>query len=281
MLFSSELNQDAQEATQKDQHGNNIIKKGDDWYYNDKQYVTNSHLKVLIEDGPQGLEYYLENGSEDNPAFAFGRALHTLILEPDEFLNRYYIFDDRAICKEIGGARPTSTKKYKEWKEELSQDNFGKEMISLSDMDKLTEMEDKLYSIPQVKALLDKTAREIIYQRDIDGVPCKGKLDAVKPNKMIIDLKTTSDAPTPYNMMRRIRNFNYDRQMAFYCELAQVPDACIIAIEKKKPYTVGVYMLSEDTLAEGAKKYQTALTMYKELYQGNLDLDKFYYSGSL
>jgi exodeoxyribonuclease VIII len=282
MLFPSDkLDNTERKMATKDLNESRVIKENDEWYYGDQTLVTNSHLKVLLESGPEGLAHYFENGSEDNAAFAFGRALHCLILEPEEFTNRYYIFDDREICKQIGGARPTSTNKYKEWKEQLSMDNLGKEMISLYDMNTMEAMEAKLYSIPQVKSLLEDTAREIIYRNELLGVPVKCKIDAIKPNRAIIDLKTTSDAPTPYNMAKRIRNFGYDRQMAFYADIADVESAFIIAVQKTAPYTVGVYEISRETLAEGKEKYEFALNMYKELYRGNLELDKFYYQGSL
>lgn len=282
MLYpSNNLNKEEQKMVTKDLNQKNVLEMTDEQYYNDQTLITNSHLKVLLEGGPEALENYYKYGSEDKPEFAFGRAFHTLILEPEEFTNRYYIFDDTDICKEIGGKRPTSTNKYKEWKEKLSMDNFGKEMIGLDDLNRLEKMEDKLYSIPQVKTLLENTKREVVYQANIEGVECKGKLDAIKPNQMIIDLKTTSKAPTPYNFGKDFRNYNYDRQMAFYAELAQVPSACIIAIQKTVPYTVGVYMISNESMETGIEKYKYALDLYKDQYRGNLDIDKFYYQGSI
>ena len=282
MLFpSNNLNKTEENMAKKDLNEKNVLDWDDDQYYGDITKVTNSHLKVLTEGGPEALENYFKYGSEDKPAYAFGRAFHCLILEPEEFNNRYYIMDDRDICEEIGGARPTTTKKYKAWLEEIQPEVEGKEILAIDDFEKLSKMEDKLYSIPQVRTLLENTKREVVYQAEIDGVECKGKLDAVKPNEMIIDLKTTSSAPTPYNFAKDFRNYNYDRQMAFYSKLADVPSACIIAIQKTAPYTVGVYLLSEETMNQGIEKYQFALDLYKNQYRGNLDLDKFYYQASI
>lgn len=281
LIQSNNLEENEKSIAMKDLNETNIIKEDDKWYYNDNTFVTNSHLKILMEGGPEALEHYYKYGSEDKEAYSFGRAFHTLILEPLEFNNRYFIFDDREICKEIGGARPTSTNKYKEWKENLITENVGKEIISLEDMNTLEKMEEKLYSIPQVITLLNGTKKEVIYQGEINGVKCKGKLDIVKPNQMVIDLKTTSKAPTPEQFFKDFRNFNYDRQMAFYTKLANVPNACIIAIQKTAPYTIGIYMLSKETIDAGIAKYEYALDLYKSQYRGNLDIDKFYYQGSI
>jgi hypothetical protein len=282
MLYpSNKLNQEEQNIVMSDKNNKHILQVSDEWYYSDNTKVTNSHLKILLEGGPEALENYYVYGSEDTEAFAFGRAFHTLALEPEEFTKRYWILDDTEICKEIGGKRPTATKKYKEWLEEVSQDNLGKEMMSLNDVQRLEEMVDKLYSIPQVEALLKDTQREVVYNRNINGVDCKGKLDAVKPNHLIIDLKTTSKCPNPEQFSRDFRNYSYDQQMAFYSALADVPEACIIAIQKVKPYTVGVYMISRESMEQGTQKYEYALELYKDQYRGNLDIHKFYYQGSL
>tara|TARA_R100000951_G_scaffold116609_1_gene129326 strand:+ start:2627 stop:3475 length:849 start_codon:yes stop_codon:yes gene_type:complete len=282
MLYpSNKLNEEEKEIINTDASIKNILQVNDEWYYNDTTKVSNSHLKVLLEGGPEALENYYKYGSEDNPAFAFGRAFHMFILEPHLFTENYWILDDTEICKEIGGKRPSATKKYKEWLEQVSQDNLGKEVISFNDVNRLEEMKSKLYSIPQVVTLLKDTQREVVYNRSINGVDCKGKLDAVKPNHLIIDLKTTSKCPSPEQFSRDFRNYSYDQQMAFYSALADVPEACIIAIQKVKPYTVGVYMVSKESMQQGTQKYEYALELYKELFRGNLDIDKFYYQGSL
>ena len=278
---SNKLTEEEILITKTDANMKNILEVNDEWYYNDTTMVTNSHLKILNEGGPEALENYYKYGSEDNPAFAFGRAFHMFILEPHLFNENYWILDDTDICKEIGGKRPSATKKYKEWLEEVSQDNLGKEVISLNDLKRLEQMSDKLYSIPQVKILLQDTQREVVYKRNINGVDCKGKLDAVKPNNLIIDLKTTSKCPSPNQFARDFYNYNYDQQLAFYSALADVPEACVIAIQKVKPYTVGVYMISKESMDSGTRKYELALDLYKDQYRGNLDIDKFYYQGSL
>ena len=265
---------------EQDRNAKNIIKEDDAWYYNDTSFVTNSHLKVLTEGGPEALRDYYKYGSEDKPAFAFGRAFHTLILEPEEFNARYYILDDSKICEEIGGKRPPSTKAYAAWMASIKEENSDKEILSIATMNTLEAMETKLLSIPQVVSLLENTTRETIYKGNFEGVPVKGKLDLIKPNRMVIDLKTCAKAPTVYEFGKTFRNFNYDRQMAFYAELADVPEACIIAIQKTRPYTVGVYMVSAESMNTGREKFMKALDQYKGMYL-NGDVDSFYYHGEL
>ena len=52
-------------------------------------------------------------------AFDIGSAFHCMVLEPEEFSNRYFVVNDEEICDEIGGKKPRMTKKYKEWYQKL------------------------------------------------------------------------------------------------------------------------------------------------------------------
>ena len=282
MLYpSSNLNKTERSMIKADLNQKNILDWDDDKYYNDVTKVTNSHNKILVDGGPEALEHYHLYGSEDKPAYAFGRAFHCLVLEKDTFYDKYFVFDDREKCIEIGGARPTATNKYKEWLDDIASENIGKEKLSIGEITILENMEAKLMSIPQVVAMLEASNKEVVYQATIDGVDCKGKIDAVQPNSMVIDLKTTASAPTLSNFRYDAKRYNYDRQMAFYARLADVPAACIIAIQKVAPYTVGVYLISEETMKIGEEKYQYALGLHKEQFRGNIDLDKFYYQAFL
>src|SRR5687767_9617340 len=52
---------------------------------------------------------------EETDAMLYGSMLHCLVLEPDDFFNRYHTIEDGDICNQIGGAKPRATKVYKEW----------------------------------------------------------------------------------------------------------------------------------------------------------------------
>ena len=99
-LISSEQAGEEFEEFQKtaDEKVGNIIEKDDDWYYNDKKYLTNSSMGELIKGGPQTLQAYYETEKKDTDAFIFGRAIHCYLLEPDMFSARYYSFDDTDLC---------------------------------------------------------------------------------------------------------------------------------------------------------------------------------------
>ena len=98
-----------------------------------RDYFSPSQLKKLFV-SVSSLTSYLKRKWQTTPSMMLGSLVHCLVLEPDEFSKRYVVLDDKDICKEIGGARPTSTKLYKEWLTELTDSNAGKEFVSMKDM---------------------------------------------------------------------------------------------------------------------------------------------------
>lgn len=266
-----------------DKNSGSIIEKDDAWYYEDKKFVSNSHLGQILKGGPQTLKAYYERGQKDTAAFTFGRAAHCLLLEPDAFIGRYYAVDDTEKCLEIGGARPTATKVYKEWIAEIEADNTHRELLSLSDMNTITDMIDKAMGYKQVRELVESAnKREVIYQKNLMKVPCKIKVDAINTNNFILDYKTSKDPATLFNFGKTMKNYSYDRQGAFYRDVAGVDSFWFLVQEKTYPYTVCLAEMSPDSYEIGQKKYQLGLEMYsKHFLQNPKGIDSFLEMGSV
>jgi len=266
-----------------DKNEGNIIDKDDQWYYADKKYVSNTHLGQILRGGPQTLKAYYQRGQKDTDAFAFGRAAHCLLLEADAFNGRYYSIDDTEKCEEIGGARPRTTKAYKEWVEPLMEENSHRQLLSLGDMQILIDMIDKAMGYKQVRELVESAnKREIIYQKKLLGVDCKIKVDAINTSNFILDYKTSRDPATLFNFQKTVNKFSYDRQGAFYSDVAGVNSFWFLVQEKTYPYTVCLAELSPDTREIGQKKYQLGLEMYKKHFLDNpKGIDSFLEMGSI
>jgi len=266
-----------------DKNNSNIIDKDDDWYYNDQKFVTNSHLGHLIKGGPQTLKAYYEKGQKDTSAFIFGRAAHCLLLEPDAFNGRFYAIDDTEKCEEIGGARPRTTKKYKEWIEPLLEQNKHRQLLSLEDINTIGDMVDKAMGYKQIRELVESAnKREIIYQKELLNVPCKIKVDAINTSNFILDYKTSKDPATLYNFKKSLNMYNYDRQGAFYSDVAGVDSFWFLVQEKTYPYTVCLAELSPTTRQDGKVKYRYGLEMYKRHFIDNpKGIDSFLEMGSI
>lgn len=251
------------------------IAKDDDWYFGDTKLITNTHLGKLQYGGPLHLINHYRNiedpdiDEEEKEHQIWGRAFHCAILEPDAFHDRFFVLDDTAVCKEIGGAKPRATNKYKEWKEKLERENAGKTCLKGTDYYDIMAIKDRLYAIPIAKSLLEFTIREAIYEAELLGVRCKVKPDAVRPRMYGLELKSMKEPATPENFFSNFKKYFWNRQSAFYKDALGVEEYWFIACEKKAPYTIGLYKISEGSLEIGRELYQTELRKYRHHFIEN------------
>lgn len=276
--------------TNYDKNAGSIIEKDDAWYYADKKFVSNTHLGKILKGGPQYLKAYYERGQKETDAFIFGRAAHCLLLEPDAFIGRFYAVDDTEICIEASGKNwkaegknPRGTKLYKTRIAEIEADNTHRQLLALEDMNAITDMIDKAMGYKQVRELVESAnKREVIYQKQLMKVDCKIKVDAINTNNFILDYKTSKDPATLFNFGKSMRNYSYDRQGAFYRDVAGVDSFWFLVQEKTYPYTVCLAEMAPHSYEEGQKKYQLGLEMYmKHFIQNPKQIDSFLEMGSV
>lgn len=265
-----------------------ILKMSDNEYFKDSVYITNSdlnelkkspkHLKLLL-DQKKGLEI---KGDEKEHNIE-GKALHCAVLEPEEFEKRFFVVDDLLICKEIGGKVPRGTTDYKKWKTELLEDNAGKQELSLDFFNDMENMRDIIYGISEYRDMLNYVQKEIILHDEVGIDPDpqtkikrKVKIDGLNPGQLILEVKTTKDPISDF--AKNINWHDIDRQTAWQSDIARTPRVVVLAIEKNRPYSTGLFMLTEETLERGREKYMKLLTSYKKNFlQGGIkDFNQFY-----
>jgi hypothetical protein len=281
--FQKEVSQEAvMEVTKR------ILKMTDEQYYKDCERVTNSDLTELKK-SPKHLRLKLdqklgqEPEEEDKKHNIEGKATHCAILEADQFEKRFFVIDDTIICSKIGGERPRSTTKYKEWKQDVLAVNQGKMELSNDFYFDLLAMRDTIHSIAEYRGIINFVQKEVIVHDEIaidphPNLPIKrkAKYDGLNPGNLVLDLKTTKD---PINDFKKnIYYHDIDRQMAWYCDIAKTQHAVILAIEKQKPYSTGLFVLSPETIQTGRDKYMSLLKTYKTqfLMGGIKDFNQHY-----
>lgn len=212
--------------------------------YNEIPALRNSELGKLSK----SFECY-KLGSERTDPMAFGTAFHMFILEEPTFWENYIVapqYDGR-------------TKEGKEIKRQLDeQAQAGREVLRSDDFDTIQKMKQSLLRHPMAKNILARSSNEGAYTATINGVDCKAKLD-LENKGFIFDLKTTEDA-TPAGFAHSVRKYRYDRQAAFYSDIAVANNVeCLgfifVAIEKKAPYSVAVYQIEQASIDYGRASY--------------------------
>lgn len=156
---------------------------------------------------------------------------------------------------------------------EWTENNPGRIVLTPETWDQLHAMANAVHSHPAAGALLTGCpgeAEKSVYWNDaITGVLCRCRPDWWRDDNVIVDLKTTEDA-SPEGFAKSMANYRYDVQAAYYLDGVQQatgkrPKAFVfIAVEKKTPYGVGVYVLDSDSLELGRAQYQHDLRIYAE-----------------
>jgi len=197
---------------------------------------------------------------EDRQRFIVGTCLHAMVLEGKPLLSMYAVKPE---------GMSFATKEGKLWREQQTLPTMGADTAA-----QVQAMVDAVNAHPLASAILKSCpSREHGLQADINGVLCKGLIDAIgkdaSGNGIIVDLKSTRDARSR-EFRRKIEwEFHYDLQARLYQELALQCDhgECTplwIVVETEAPHSVMVYQPGADLRASGERKLQEVLTKWKE-----------------
>lgn len=238
-----------------------MLKKLSMQEYQRNSAVSRSFLVDMLK-SPAHAKWNSENKEAPTLAMLIGSATHTMLLEPELFDGEYLVADiDRRTT-------------------------VGKELDAKAKLDNLTVLkteqkqiiDDMIASIKAnksaTKMLKNGQAEMSIFWQDKEtGINCKARMDYVRSEGIIIDLKTCLDA-SPAAFEKTILANNYHVQAAMYLDgLFEVGHTsvafCFIAVEKEAPYGVGVYTITDDYIEIGRKIYKAGLVKLKEC----LDLD--------
>jgi hypothetical protein len=83
-----------------------------------------------------------------------------------------------------------------------------------------------------------------------------------------------------YNRFKydNINSYQYDISAAYYCDFLSRENYVFCAIEKSQPFQVSLYVLGDEYIERGRKKYRTALDLLKWSYDNDYWCDYFEYS---
>jgi exodeoxyribonuclease VIII len=230
-------------------------------YHLDREFISASGLKAIAKSPRHYWHRYLNPNyiAEDSPAMAFGNLVHTLILEPATFTQRY------AIAPECD----RRTKEGKQTYADFEANSIGKEVVSNADYLLAWLMVAEAKSNPIVSDLLEFSIMEKVYTFDVFGTPCKMRADAINDlDSCIIDIKTCKDA-SPAAFGRDAYNLGYLLQAAFYLDgyyLAtgiNLKRFIFVAMEKSAPFITAVYELTAEQIEIGRQQYLAALQTFK------------------
>ena len=163
-------------------------------------------------------------------AFAFGSALHELILEPHTI----------------------------------------HQLPEGLDVQTLQTMAQKVRQHPTAAWALQWSVKEkiVLWECPVTGLPLKSKLDLVYRGSTVYDLKSTA-ATSQSEFERAAKRYQYDRQAAFYLDSVQAKRYVIIGIQKAAPHQIyTIQATAHDVfITKGRDRYTKLLQAFKAANQ--------------
>jgi hypothetical protein len=232
-----------------------------DFDYRREEGANQSSLKKILE-SPAHYQAALKFKMIPTPAMEMGTALHCRVLDGATAFDRQYVKKPDGLS--------LATKEGKAWKAELGRKKVLSEGGKDDPWGSVQGMTEALGQL----AYFDPTQKDYIKHNEVsiywewEGVQCKARLDRVDVETgLVLDLKTT-DSVEPELFTKKVVGLGYDFQAAYYAKAAEVAfgkkfDFIFAGVERKAPYTVDLFQVDEEMMAEGTAKCIAALRLLK------------------
>lgn len=189
-----------------------------------------AHLKARL-DGERVIE-----PTDD---MLLGSALHCAFLEPELMPTKVILWD--------GG-----TRRGKEW-DAFKAAHTGKVILTETMHEKLVGMIGSLRRHKQVRDWVQRMeGTEVSCVGEIEGLPMKGRIDALTDDP-IIDLKKVASAD-PFLFRSKALDYGYHIQAAVYCHLFNRGRMTLITVEDSPPFDVVAYPIGAELLEAGREE---------------------------
>lgn len=228
--------------------------------------ISKSQLTTLLEYPPSTLLHNITHPEhKDSHAKKIGSAVHTAILEPDEFSKRY--------CEEVKHTGKGSVALNKEFKETCAEQNLIP--ISKEDFETVQAMGRNVRAHRLAAPLLENGTPELSgYFNHDDGVLARFRPDFIpEGHNVIVDLKSSQFAS--YSMFgKAVNNYYYHVQDALYSDgmkkiTGEYWAFLFVVVENVAPYNVALYELDADAKNMGATLYRSCMRTYAEAKNNN------------
>ncbi|WP_244827653.1 PD-(D/E)XK nuclease-like domain-containing protein [Caballeronia sp. TF1N1] len=198
--------------------------------------------------------------SPATPAMQFGTVVHGLVLEPER--------DIVALAPTVERRSNADKATWAAFEAQLD----GRIAMKQADFDRARRVRDAVFAHAGARTLLDASGQSevtLLWHDDEQDTLNKARIDRLRDDGGIVDLKTTSDV-TPAVFARKAANGQLYVQAAHYREgcarvlNAPSPFFAWVAVETDPPYGVRCYSTDDAGLTLGRKLAEQAAWIYAE-----------------
>ncbi len=217
--------------------------------------VNYSSLKMLAK-SPKHYQHYLKHGRGETKSMFKGTAAHIATLEPERFAFEFAVFE---------GSRRAG----KEW-EAFEAMNADRTILKKSEYEEAFAIRDAIRADAVASSYLSNGHHEVtlVWIDDETGLKLKGRVDWLRNDNVIVDLKTTRDA-VPFFFSRDVARLAYHVQAAMYLDglekITGKPARYVVpAVESSAPYDVVTFDVPEPVIGVGRDEYKRLLKILIE-----------------
>jgi hypothetical protein len=220
--------------------------------YHGNSAISRSNL-VHFNKNPYHYWYNKLSGEaehKETEAMLMGELIHTLVLEPYEFDNRFAVSID---CDRRTKAGKSSYEQFIIFAQ-------GKMIIKKEQYWLAHAVAESVHKKEEAKWLIQDSRIEnsIFFTHQSTGLQCKVRPDIWRDN-IIGDLKTTKDA-SPRGFQRSAMDYYYFLQAGMMKPALasigiELKEFIIVAVEKEAPYHVGIFPMLNDDIDWGVRQF--------------------------
>lgn len=215
-----------------------------------------------FKESPSAFVAYKTRTRETTPAMIFGSMVHCLILEPEDFDNRYFTFDDSEKVNEIVGGNPRNTKAYKEWKAAACAAAGDRTVVSPEDFRNAKAIAFNVTTNRAAAKILRMCpVREKGIEWEYKNFKFHGFID-LDGEEVTADLKVCADA-SPKKFQRTIIDMDYHMQGSMYQMGNDRPKKHYI-IAADRTGGVSVHLLHDVLIQKGMEEYDRLVGKFNE-----------------
>ncbi|WP_244829199.1 PD-(D/E)XK nuclease-like domain-containing protein [Caballeronia sp. TF1N1] len=225
--------------------------------YHARDALSASGISKLLR-SPAHYHVWRKAPHTQTAAMAFGTVVHALVLEPH-----------REPPVSIAPACDRRSSADKAIWADFEANLKGRVPLKQEEFNRAQRVRDAVWANAGARLLLDDIASEVslFWTDDQFDIPCKARVDAVRADHGVVDLKTTSDA-APTAFARSVAHLNYHAQAAHYWRAvehtlhASPPFFAWIAIETDPPFGLRCYVIDSQVLRLGGDLADRAASIY-------------------
>lgn len=225
---------------------------------------------------PRHFIQYKMRQKVETPSMAYGTMAHCLVLEPEEFENRFVIspqFDKRTKVGKAGWQEfiagiQERNERERQRCEATKQPYYDLKVVNQKDYDTANYVKNCIYANDAAAYVLKQiTQTEMDVEWEYMGLKWRGKIDG-KGERIICDLKFIADAD-PKKVQRSIKHDGYGRQGVHYKRGARCPKHDYYLIAADRTGNVSVHLMNDAYLHIESKEIDHYIAHFKRcVFQG-------------